>query len=231
MIIYTDENIIAVNKKCGIPVQTGKIKVEALKTSLENEFGTIYTVHRLDTPVSGIVIFGRTKEAAASLSRQFSSNSVIKKYLCAVDNPPPESGGRLVDNIHVPSGNKANKVYIRQDADKSTKKASLKYRVIGKTDNYHLLEIILETGRRHQIRAQLSARGCHIKGDVKYGSKRTNRGGGIHLHALSLEFTHPSSGRRLFLEAALPEDPVWAEVKLTHAGYKPGADQQKGNNK
>ncbi|MBI9108230.1 MAG: RNA pseudouridine synthase [Spirochaetales bacterium] len=212
MVVYFDNSILAVNKKAGISVQEGKNSAESLKKMLEPEYGSLFVVHRIDTPVSGIVIFARTKAAAADLSRQFSLHTPVKRYLAATDISLPGGEGRLTDNIHVPSGNKANKVYLRNAEDKSTKKASLRYKEIFKTDKYHIFEIILETGRRHQIRVQLAGSGCHIKGDVKYGARRTNPGGGIHLHALSIEFTHPEDGRKIFLKADLPDDPIWNSV-------------------
>jgi len=212
MIIHSDKSIIAVNKKAGIAVQEGKSGTPSLIKILEPEWGKLFTVHRIDTPVSGIVLFARTKKAAADLSRQFSSHSLLKRYLAAADSSLPENEGRLVNNIHIPSGNKANKVYIKKDSGSNTREASLRYKEIFKTDKYHIFEIILETGRRHQIRAQLADAGAHIKGDVKYGARRTNRGGGIHLHALSLEFNHPDDGKRISLKAGLPDDSIWNSI-------------------
>lgn len=211
MVVYFDEHIIAVNKKAGISVQPGKSGTESLTELLAAEYGELFVVHRIDTPATGLVLLARTKEAAASLSKQFSTNSVNKRYLAATDEVPGD-GGRLIDFIHIPSGKKVNKVYIRTEKSKNTKKSSLVYREIYKTEKYHILEILLETGRRHQIRVQLSGAGAHIKGDVKYGARRTNRGGGIHLHALSLDFTHPADGRKMKLHAQLPDDPVWNSV-------------------
>jgi 23S rRNA pseudouridine1911/1915/1917 synthase len=213
MVVYFDDSIIAVNKKAGISVQPGKNGTEALTEILEPEYGKLFVVHRIDTPASGLVLFARTKAAAAALSSQFSTHTIKKRYLVAANNCPKDGEGRLTDFIHVPSGNKANKVYIKSATDRNTKKSSLIYKEIFKTDKYHILEIFLETGRRHQIRVQLAGAGCHIKGDVKYGAKRTNRGGGIHLHALSLEFNHPGDGRKIYLLADLPDDPVWNSVQ------------------
>ena len=214
MKIYEDEMIVAVNKPAGTPVQSGKDLKDSLVSNLEREYGKIYVVHRIDTPVSGIVLFARTKRAASDLSRQFSERRVVKRYLAASTGSLPDEAGRLEDFIHVPSGRKANKVYIRSESSAGTKKAVLTYRKIYRTDHYNIYEIILETGRKHQIRAQLAARGAAVKGDIKYGARRTNPGGGIHLHALSIEFRHPGNGRNLKIEAPLPEDPVWNSVPL-----------------
>ncbi|MDC7225570.1 MAG: RNA pseudouridine synthase [Spirochaetales bacterium] len=212
MHIFSDDDIIIVNKRCGQAVQPGPGVTDSLIESLEKDFGKLYLVHRLDTPVSGIIVFARSKKSAASLSRQFSNAEVKKKYVCAVDNPPPVENGTLENLIHIPSGKKANKVYIRTEDGRNTKKAVLDYRTIFRTDRYYILEIILHTGRRHQIRAQLSNIGCHIKGDVKYGARRTNRAGGIHLHALSLSFVHPRTGTQLEFSAPLPDEPLWNAV-------------------
>ena len=209
MVIYSDKEIVLFNKNCGTAVQSGPGINGSLLEKLEAEFGKLYIVHRLDTPVSGIIVFARTARAAASLSKQFSASEVLKTYICAVDTAPPNESGRLEDNLHIPSGKKANKVYIRKQAGRDTKKAVLDYKLIYKTERYYILEILLKTGRRHQIRAQLANIGCHVKGDVKYRARRTNPGGGIHLHALSLAFAHPQSGERQSFTAPLPDDPLW----------------------
>ena len=226
MIIYSDDDVIAVNKKCGEAVQPGPGVEESLIEKLSDEFGTLYPVHRIDRPVSGIVLFARTKKAAAALSAGFATDGKIKKtYLCAVDSPPPAESGVLENYILIPSGKKANKVYIKNESGKNTKRAVLEYRLAAETERYHILEIILRTGRKHQIRAQLANIGCHVKGDLKYGARRSNRGGGISLHALSLSFTHPSTGEMISLTAPLPDDPLW---KAAAGGLKsaPGSDQQ-----
>ncbi|HAK45578.1 MAG TPA: RNA pseudouridine synthase [Spirochaeta sp.] len=214
MIIYSDEDIIVVNKECGQAVQPGPTVSDSLIENLKEEYGKLFLIHRLDTPVSGIIVFARTKKSAAALSSQFGSSDVEKKYICAVDNAPPSEAGRLEDNIHVPSGNKANKVYIRDEAGRGTKKAVIDYKTIYRTDRYFILEVLLQTGRRHQIRVQLANAGCHVKGDIKYGARRTNRGGGIHLHALSLSFDHPRSGERRSFTAPLPDESLWNAVSI-----------------
>ena len=212
MIIYEDENILAVNKKAGEFVQSAEHSRSTLFSDLSKKYGKLYIVHRLDTPASGIIVFARNKKTAADLSRQFSEGLVEKRYICAVDSAPPEDSGRLAGHILIPSGKKGNKVYVKPEAGKNTKKAVLDYRLLSKTEKYHIIEVKLITGRKHQIRAQLAAAGCHIKGDVKYGAKRTNPGGGIHLHAYRLSFKLSDKDKALNLEAPLPDDPVWNAV-------------------
>ncbi len=212
MLLYQDKDIIAVNKKIGEYVLPGIKGEPALIDRLEKSYGRLLPVHRIDVPVSGIVLFARTKAAAADLGRQFSGQAdkpVEKRYLCAVDAAPPAESGRLEDYLYIPSGKKLNKVRVLKEPGKNTKKAVLDYRLIFRTERYYILEIMLLTGRKHQIRAQLAAAGCHIKGDIKYGAKRTNPDGGIHLHAISLKLASPSSGASLFILAPLPDDPLW----------------------
>ena len=227
MVIFSDEDIVIANKACGKAAQPGPGAENSLLEELSQDFGELYPVHRLDMPVSGIIVFARTSAAAANLSEQFRTSSVQKTYICAVDNPPPAESGRLENHLHIPSGKKANKVYIRTEAGSGTKKAVLDYKQIYKTDRYYILEISLKTGRKHQIRAQLSNIGCHVKGDIKYGSRRTNRGGGIHLHALSLSFLHPRTGEELSFTAPLPQDAVWNTV-CSETGL-PSCLEQKNN--
>lgn len=212
MLLYIDDDFLAVNKKAGISVHDDPSSCDSLTGILEPEYGRLRPVHRIDTPVTGVVLLARNKRAAAALSKQFADNSPVKRYIAATADRLSAPCGKLEDNIFIPSGKIGGKVRIRDKADKRTKKASLKYREIFKTEKYFIYEIILETGRRHQIRAQLAHAGAHIKGDVKYGARRTNRGGGIHLHALSIGFLHPKDGRSLTISAPLPDDPIWNAV-------------------
>ena len=234
MIIYSDSNLLVVNKSPGDYVQSGKSGEKSLIDKLEPEWGKLFPVHRIDVPVSGVVVFARTQKAAASLSAQFSAteSAVIKRYICAVDNPPPAKTGRLENFILIPSGKKGNKVYIKDAAGKNIKSAILDYRQLFQTEKYHILEIILHTGRKHQIRAQLSNAGCHVKGDVKYGARRTNPGGGISLHALSLKIQNPETGKSIQFYAEPPEDAVWNAVKDGCSEYlhQLQTDSQKNNN-
>ena len=213
MQIYCDDRILVVNKPCCEAVQSVVDKNISLVEALEKEYGRLWIVHRLDQPVSGIMVFARTAAAAAVLSRQFGNGDVHKIYIAAVDNPPPENEGTLENYIHIPPGKRINKVFIRQDGTGGAKRAVLDYRLIHRTDRYIILKLHPKTGRKHQIRAQLAAAGCRIKGDLKYGASRSNPGGGIHLHAYSLEFRHPETGCTVSFTAPPPDDPIWNAVK------------------
>ena len=154
----------------------------------------------------------KNKKALAHLNRQFQERSVIKSYLAVVKNAPQKSKGQLHHFLARASANKSKSV----DASyKGAKEAILQYELIGKSENYHLLSVQLLTGRNHQIRAQLAAIDCPIKGDVKYGFRRSNKDRSIHLHAWKLEFTHPTTGERETVVAPLPEDPVWNAFSTT----------------
>lgn len=168
----------------------------------------LHAPHRLDRPVSGVVLFAKTKAAMTELTEQLRSRSVEKTYLAVVQNLPPEAEGSLV---HFLRKNEAKNLAIAYTEEQpGTERAEIRYRVLGSSERYHLLEIQLITGRHHQIRAQLAAIGCPVKGDVKYGFRRGNRDRSIHLHAWKIAFDHPVSGERISLEAALPgEDAVW----------------------
>ncbi len=207
--VYVDEQIIVINKTAGQAVQSARPGDETVTAMLEKEYGKIGIVHRLDSPVSGLIVFARTKKAAAGLSRQFSEHLVRKRYLCAVDSAPPSEEGVLKNFMRIPPGTGVNKVYIAEEGGKNTREAVLEYKTVYRTEKYYILMIELKTGRKHQIRAQLAAAGCHIKGDVKYGARRGNPGGGIHLHAWSLEFAHPATGKKMSFTAPLPDDPIW----------------------
>lgn len=164
-------------------------------------------MHRLDRPVSGIVVLAKTKTAMTALTGQFRSRKVEKTYLAVVQNVPSEPEGTLVHFLR--KNESKNISVVATESDAGAERAELRYRLAGSSERYHLLEIQLITGRHHQIRAQLAAIGCPVKGDVKYGFRRSNRDRSIHLHAWRLAFDHPVSGERIRLEAKLPDDPVW----------------------
>jgi len=159
----------------------------------------------LDRPVSGVVIFAKTRKSAAQLSEMLQKGQFIKKYLAAVQNKPNEEEGELIHYL-----NKRNFKAFVSKTPGNGKLAKLKYKIVGQSDHYTFLEIDLKTGRFHQIRAQLAAMGCPVKGDVKYGARRANKDRSIHLHALSIEFKNPLNNKKLKLSADLPDDPVWA---------------------
>jgi len=209
LVLYKNNQLVAFNKPAGIPVQedtTGDKSLLAL--------GAIYTqsklqvIHRLDRPASGVVLFAKTHNALVALNEQFRNRQIRKTYLAVVQEMPPEPAGELKHFVGKKGAKNRSEATETEDSD--LKEAVLTYRVVGSSDHYHLLEINLITGRHHQIRAQLAAIGCPIKGDVKYGARRGNRDRSIHLHAWKLAFTHPVSGEAVELIAPPPAgDPVW----------------------
>lgn len=215
-VLYEDNHIIAVNKRVGDIVQgdkTGDIPLsEVVKQYIakkHNKPGAVYlgVVHRLDRPTSGIVVFARTSKALSRLNKLFSERKTQKTYWAIVKNSPPKSSDTLVH--YLKRNPKQNKSYAHKNEIPDSKKAILDYQVIKKLDRYSLLEIDLKTGRHHQIRSQLTAIGCPIKGDLKYGFDRSNKDGGIHLHSRKLSFIHPVKKEDITLVAPTPSDPVW----------------------
>lgn len=164
-------------------------------------------VHRLDRPTSGIVVFARTSKALTRLNKMFAERKTEKIYWAIVKNPPPQAEGTLIHFLK--RNSKQNKSYAYPKEVPESKKAILHYKILRKLDNYSLLEIDLETGRHHQIRAQLSFIGCSIKGDLKYGFDRSNPDGSIHLHSKKLSFVHPVQKTEITIIAPTPEDPLW----------------------
>jgi len=164
-------------------------------------------VHRLDRPVGGLVIFAKTSKALSRLNEMFRNGEVNKTYWAITRNLPPKEEDTLTHYITTTERN--NKSYASLTEKKGSQKAVLKYRHIASTDRYHLLEVNLLTGRKHQIRVQLSAIGCPIKGDLKYGDKRSNPDGSISLMSHRIEFTHPVSGNKIDVTAPVPDDNLW----------------------
>lgn len=215
-VLYEDNHIIAVNKRVGDIVQgdkTGDIPLsEVVKQYISEKYnkpGAVYlgVVHRLDRPTSGIVVFARTSKALSRLNKLFSERKTQKTYWAIVKNSPPKPSDTLVH--YLKRNPKQNKSYAHKNEIPDSKKAILDYQVIKKLDRYSLLEIDLKTGRHHQIRSQLTAIGCPIKGDLKYGFDRSNKDGGIHLHSRKLSFIHPVKKEDITLVAPTPSDPVW----------------------
>ncbi len=219
-VIYEDNHIIVVAKRSGEIVQGDKSGdrplTEDVKAYLKEKYakpGLVFlgVVHRLDRPVSGLVVFARTSKALSRLNEMFRNGSIHKTYWALVQTPPPAEEGEL---IHWLTRNeRQNKSYAYRNEVPGSKKAVLRYRVIGQTDRYTLLEIQLLTGRHHQIRCQLAAMGCPIRGDLKYGAPRSTPDGSISLLARSIEFVHPVSKEIIRLEAPLPEDSLWQALK------------------
>ncbi len=215
-VLYEDNHLVAVNKRAGDIVQgdkTGDTPLSGIvKQYIKEKYGKpgevfLGLVHRLDRPTTGIIVFARTSKALERMNALFASRETRKTYWAVVNEPPPEPQGRLVH--YMQRNPKQNKSYAHPADAPGRKKAALRYRLLKQLDRYYLLEIELETGRHHQIRAQLAAIGCSIKGDLKYGAPRSNPDGGIHLHARSLEFIHPVRKEPVKLVADPPEDPLW----------------------
>ncbi|MBO6188825.1 MAG: RNA pseudouridine synthase [Prevotella sp.] len=215
-VIYEDNHIIIVSKQSGEIVQgdkTGDVPLlDVVKAYVKERYakpGAVFlgVVHRLDRPVSGLVVFARTSKALSRLNDMFRNGEVHKTYWAIVQNKPAAPEGTL--EHWLVRNEKQNKSYAYDRERPNAKRAMLKYRLIGQSDRYWLLEVNLLTGRHHQIRCQLSAMGCPIKGDLKYGAKRSNPDGSISLLARRVEFVHPVSKQPVLVEAPLPADPLW----------------------
>ena len=219
-VLYEDNHIIAVSKTCNEIVQgdkTGDTPLsEIVKQYIKvkyNKPGEVFlgVTHRLDRPTSGVVLFARTSKALARLNDMFKSHEQIRKtYWAIVQGQPKEQEGRLVD--YLKKNEAQNKSYIVAKGTKEAKEAVLSYKTLAVGDHYSLLEVNLETGRHHQIRCQLAAIGCPIKGDLKYGAKRSNPDGGICLHARQIEFVHPVSKQDISITAPVPQDKLWNDL-------------------
>lgn len=212
-ILYEDNHIIIVNKKPGEIVQGDKTGdeplSEAVKCYIKEKYckpGNVFcgVVHRIDRPVGGIVVFAKTSKALSRLNDMFRNGEVKKNYYALVSGFPEEEEGVL--NNFLLSNEKNNKTYVVKNSASGGKESILKYKVLARGDRYSLLEIELLTGRKHQIRAQLSHIGHPIKGDLKYGAKRSNPDGGISLFAGSIEFIHPVSKNIISIKAPFPEE-------------------------
>lgn len=207
-IIYKNNQLIAFNKPAGLPCQSDKTNDKSLLDLAEiYAKSKLQLVHRLDRPASGVVLIAKNKKALAHLNAQFQNRTIQKTYLAVVKNHPPEKQGHLIHFLK--KNQKQNRSTAHLEEVPISKKAELKYEVIGSIENYHLLKVTLITGRHHQIRAQLAAINCPIKGDDKYGFKRGNRDRSIHLHAWKLSFQHPVTDEKVTLVAPLPEEVVW----------------------
>ena len=215
-VVYEDNHIIVVNKTASEIVQADKTGdtplSETVKQYLKEKYqkpGNVFlgVTHRLDRPVSGLVIFAKTSKALTRLNEMFRTSEVKKTYWAVVKNEPEEPEGELIHFLV--RNEKQNKSYAYDKEVPNSKKAILHYRLIGRSENYYLLEVDLKTGRHHQIRCQLAKMGCPIKGDLKYGSPRSNAEGSICLHARRVRFIHPVSKELIELEAPLPEGNLW----------------------
>ena len=215
-VLYEDNHIIVVNKTASEIVQgdkTGDTPLsETVKQYLKEKYnkpGNVFlgVTHRLDRPVSGLVVFAKTSKALSRLNDMFRNSEVKKTYWAIVRNRPQELEGELTNWLV--RNEKQNKSYAYDKEVKDSKKAVLCYKTIGHSQNYHLLEVDLKTGRHHQIRCQLAKMGCPIKGDLKYGSPRSNPDGSICLHARRIAFVHPVSKESIEIEAPVPSGNLW----------------------
>lgn len=223
-VLYEDNHIIAVNKTCNEIVQgdkTGDTPLsEIVKAYIKEKYnkpGDVFlgVTHRLDRPTSGVVLFARTSKALTRLNEMFKSHEQIHKTYWAIVQGAPKIPEARLENYLV-RNEKQNKSYVCKSPSLSgegrgeaPKLAVLTYKTLVRGDNYTLLEINLETGRHHQIRCQLAAIGCPVKGDLKYGAKRSNPDGGICLHARQIEFIHPVSKQKICITAPVPDDALW----------------------
>ena len=215
-VLYEDNHLIIVNKRAGDIVQGDKTGDKPLSHIVKqylkhkyNKLGNVHlgTVHRLDRPTTGLIIFAKTSKSLTRLNKLFLTKQVNKTYWAIVKNKPPKNEDTLVNWLK--KNPKSNKSFSYTKKIAHSKKAILHYKILKNLANYFLLEIELETGRHHQIRSQLSNIGCPIKGDLKYGFNRSNRDAGIHLHARRIEFTHPVSKQIIDITAPLPKDSIW----------------------
>lgn len=208
-VLLKNNQLLAVAKPAGMPIQddpTGDLSLQKLAEMFCKH--PLHTVHRIDRPVSGVVLFAKSPQAMVGLQKQFEAHTIEKIYLAVVQNMPPEKAGKLTHFLLKKKGDNVVRALANEAAH--SEKAELEYELIGSSDKYNLLKIRLLTGRHHQIRAQLAAIGCPIKGDVKYGARRSNADRSIHLHSWKMAFDHPVSLERFEVEAPFPEgDAVW----------------------
>ena len=219
IVLYEDNHIIAVNKRVGDIVQGDKTGDNPLshivKSFLKKKYNKLNNVflgvvHRIDRPTSGVVIFAKTSKSLKRLNNMIKNSEIEKFYWAITKNKPEKRNDTLVHWLKKnPKNNKST--HFKKETENS-KKAILHYKIIKELKNYYLLEVLLETGRHHQIRTQFSAVGCPIKGDLKYGYERSNKDGGICLHAKKISFSHPVTKKKILISAPLFEHDIWKEL-------------------
>lgn len=219
-VLYDDNHIIIVSKSSSEIVQGDKTCDKPLSETvaawIKEKYckpGNVFVgvTHRLDRPVSGVVVFAKTSKALSRLNDMFRDGNVSKRYLAIVRNRPQEPEGELTHWLV--RNERQNRSFAYDTEKPGSKKAVLRYRLIGSSVNYHLLEVELLTGRHHQIRCQLAKMGCPIKGDLKYGAERSNPDGSISLHAYCVSFEHPVSHKSITVYAPIPSDALWQSFK------------------
>ena len=229
-VLYEDNHLIIVDKAVGEIVQGDKTGDRPLSDTVKAYIKEAYSkpgdvflgvVHRLDRPVSGVVLFARTGKGLARMNTLFRDGGVRKTYLAIVQNRPPAQEGELTQWLV--RNEQQNKSFAYDRERVGAKLARLQYRLLASSTHYHLLAVRLLTGRHHQIRCQLAHMGCPIKGDLKYGARRSNPDGGISLHAYCIEFTHPVSKQPIRVTAPLPQDNLWQSFQETveQASFQP----------
>lgn len=233
-ILYEDNHLIALNKPAGLLVQgdhTGDVTLEQLVKdyirTTYNKPGEAYlgVAHRIDRPVSGVVLMAKSSKALARLNKMFAEREVKKVYWAVVCARPEMETGTLVHWLRKNEEKNTSKAFNKEE--RHTKRCQLEYSILRTSDNYTLLEVLPSTGRHHQIRVQLSKIGCSIKGDLKYGAPRSNPDGSIHLHACTLELEHPVKKEPLIITAPVPDENLWRAfdemVSGTVSKRKPGS--------
>jgi len=215
-VLFEDNHLIIINKKVGDIVQGDKTGDKPLSDVVKEYIAKTYgkpgkvflgVVHRLDRPTTGVVIFAKTSKALERMNKMLREKTIEKTYWALVEGQSEENTETLHHYLRKNPKNNKSTAYSKEGKD--CKKATLHYKTLLRLDNYSLLEVNLETGRHHQIRCQLSVTGYPIKGDLKYGSKRSNKNGGIHLHAKKIKFVHPVKKEEITVQAPLPNDPLW----------------------
>jgi len=215
-VLYEDNHIIAINKKASEIVQgdkTGDIPmVEKLKAFLKKKYnkpGNVFagTIHRIDRPVSGVVLFAKTSKGLAKMNELFRDDKIEKTYWAVVKNKPEKESDTLTH--YLVKNQEKNKSFVSDISNKNALKSTLSYTILNSSDNYYLLEVKPISGRHHQIRVQLAAIKCPIKGDLKYGFDRSNKDASIHLHARKISFTHPVSAEKIEITAQVPNEALW----------------------
>lgn len=223
-VLYEDNHIIIINKTCSEIVQGDKTGDKPLSETVKeylkekyNKPGNVFcgVAHRLDRPVSGIVIFAKTSKALSRLNDMFKNKEIKKTYWAIVKNTPKATEGTLT--YYLVKNEKQNKSYAYETEKPNSKLAVLHYKLKARSEKYNLLEIDLKTGRHHQIRCELAKIGCPIKGDLKYGFERSNPDGGISLHARHVSFIHPVSKELIEITAPLPEERLWKALEKAAA--------------
>jgi len=215
-VLYEDNHLIAINKRAGEITQGDKTGDEPLPEKVKrwikqkyNKPGNVFcgVIHRIDRPTSGLIMLAKTSKGLARMNAMFQKKAIQKTYWAIVETAPAAESGTLIN--HLKKNEKRNKSGVVNETTEGAKRAELDYKVIAKSDRYTLLEIDPRTGRHHQIRTQLSHIGCIIKGDLKYGAKRSNKDGSISLHARAVSFEHPIKNEPVKITAPVPNDNLW----------------------